>query len=135
MNRQASQGFSLLEMLVAMAVLGLSLGALYQAVAGASRNVHLDEQYTYATVLAESLLANYQVVPIQGLQQSGETEGGYRWQVYAQPTPGDYPKNMAEGSLQDIEVSVSWDDGEKERQFQLQSIVVGAETAESEGQR
>lgn len=135
MIRKKNQGFSLLEMLVAMAVLGLSLGVLYQAVAGASRNVHLDEQYTYATVLAESLLANYQVVPIQGLQQAGETEGGYRWQVLTQATPGDYPEGMVEGSLQDIEVTVSWNDGEKERQFQLQSIVVGAEVNDAERQR
>ncbi|MBB6521007.1 type IV pilus modification PilV family protein [Pseudoteredinibacter isoporae] len=127
MTRKASQGFSLLEMLVAIAVLGFSLGALYQAVAGASRNVHLDEQYTYASVLAESLLANYQVVPIGGVQESGETEGGYAWQVITQPTPGDYPENMELGSLQNIEVTVSWNDGEKERQFQLDSIVLGSE--------
>lgn len=128
MIRKACRGFSLLEMLVAMAVLGFSLGALYQAVAGASRNVHLDEQYTYASVLAESLLANYQVVPIEGMQENGETEGGYAWQVVAQPNSGDYPENMALGSLQNIEVRVSWHDGEKERQFQLESIVLGAES-------
>lgn len=127
MMRKASQGFSLLEMLVAIAVLGFSLGALYQAVSGASRNVHLDEQYTYASVLAESLLANYQMVPVEGMQESGETEGGYAWQVIAQPTPGNYPENMELGSLQNIEVTVSWHDGEKVRKFQLDSIVLGAE--------
>ncbi|WP_299773781.1 prepilin-type N-terminal cleavage/methylation domain-containing protein [uncultured Pseudoteredinibacter sp.] len=125
--RRSQAGFSLLEMLVAIAVLGLCLGALYQAVAGASRNVSLDEQYAYASVLAESLLANHQVVPITGLQLNGETEGGYGWQVSTQPAAGDYPEGMKEGSLQDIEVVVSWDDGHRERQFLLESIVVGAE--------
>ncbi len=127
MIRKTSQGFSLLEMLVAIAVLGFSLGALYQAVPGASRNVHLDEQYTYASVLAESLLANYQMVPIEGMHESGETEGGYAWQVITLPTPGNYPENMELGSLQNIEVTVSWHDGEKVRKFQLDSIVLGAE--------
>lgn len=127
MMRRSQAGFSLLEMLVAIAVLGLCLGALYQAVAGASRNVSLGEQYAYASVLAESLLANYQVVPISGLQLNGETEGGYSWEVTTGPTPGDYPEGMKVGALQDIEVVVSWSDGQKKRQFLLESIVVGAE--------
>jgi len=127
MMRRSQAGFSLLEMLVAIAVLGLCLGALYQAVAGASRNVSLDEQYAYASVLAESLLANHQVVPITGLQLSGETEGGYGWQVSTQATAGDYPEGMKEGSLQDIDILVSWNDGEKVREFSLNSVVIGAE--------
>jgi prepilin-type N-terminal cleavage/methylation domain-containing protein len=38
-------GFSLLEMVVAISILALSLAALYQAVSGATRNVRTDERY------------------------------------------------------------------------------------------
>lgn len=130
MSRFDSKGFSLLEMLVAIAVLGLCLGALYQAIAGATRNISLDVQYSYASILADSLLANYQVVPIEGLDLDGKTEGGYQWKVVANPVLGRYPTNMLEGSLQNIEIIVSWSDGEKEREFHLQSVVVGAEVRE-----
>ncbi|MCV6621149.1 MAG: prepilin-type N-terminal cleavage/methylation domain-containing protein [Cellvibrionaceae bacterium] len=128
MMRRSQAGFSLLEMLVAIAIMGLCLGALYQAVAGASHNVRLDEHYSYASTLAESLLANYQQVPIEGLQESGETEGGYAWQVDAQPNQGEYPERMKLGSLQDVVVTVSWNDGDRQRQFQLESVVAGVES-------
>src|SRR5690606_16032472 len=70
MNRQ-SRGFSLIEMLVAMVILGLTLGVLYQASAGATRNVRLDVRYTYAVQIAQSLLADYPRMPPGGVNRSG----------------------------------------------------------------
>lgn len=119
-------GFSLLEMLVAVAVLGLTLGALYQAVGGATRNVRIDEKYSYAIVLAESLLANHAVVPSVGLKVHGETEGGYQWDVIASPAPvSDLSEPLKDGALQSIGVRVFWVDGSKTREFKLNSVVVG----------
>ena len=59
-------GFSLLEMLVAISILALALGALYQAAAGATRNVRIDEKYAYSVELARSLLAEHARVPAAG---------------------------------------------------------------------
>ena len=74
--RSRSQGgFSLLEMMVAIAILALSLGALYQATSGATRNVRGDEKYAFGVELAQSLLANYAVVPLGGISKQGETAG------------------------------------------------------------
>ena len=47
-GRSAASGFSLLETLVALVILSLALGALYQAAAGATRNIRVAEQYTRA---------------------------------------------------------------------------------------
>ena len=52
-NRRADTGFSLIEMMVAMVILSLSLGVLYQAVSGATRNVGVAGEYLEATMLAE----------------------------------------------------------------------------------
>ena len=54
-HRGRASGFSLLEMIVAMAILGLALGALYQAASGATRNVRSDEKYAYGVELARTL--------------------------------------------------------------------------------
>jgi general secretion pathway protein I len=119
-----SAGFSLLELIVAVAILALSLGALYQAVGGASRNARTDERYAYAVELSNSLLANHAVVPAAGFALDGETAGGFRWEVRALPLA--LPESaLAEGALQDIRVSVSWLDGDRRREVVLNSVVRG----------
>ena len=122
--RQINRGFTLLEMLVAMTIMSMSLVALYQATAGATRNVGVDEKYSYAYLLAESLLAEYAAVNLAGMGKQGETAGGFRWQVSASPIGGELPTGLVEGSLQEIQIIVSW--GEK-RRIQLDSVVAGRE--------
>ena len=117
-----SQGFSLIEMLVAMVIMAMSLGALYEASSTATRNVGIDEKYSYAFLLAESLLAEYDVVDIGGITEGGTTAGGFRWQVSASPLGGEYPAALAEDKLQAISIIVSW--GES-RRVRLDSIVAG----------
>lgn len=121
---RSAAGFSLLEMLVAMAILGLSLGALYQATSGATRNVRMDEKYAYGVELARSLLADHAVVPAAGSGATGETAGGFLWRVQARPTRSGVG-SLEPGALQDIEVSVSWTDGSNARQVVLHSVVAG----------
>ncbi|MFT4825675.1 MAG: general secretion pathway protein I [Halioglobus sp.] len=121
--KRHSQGFSLLEMIVAMSILALSLGVLYQAVSGATRNVRTDEKYAYGVELARSLLANYAVVPASGLSTRGETAGEFRWEVQA--SPFELPQPMQAGSLQAIAVTVSWPDRGGSKSVALHSVVQG----------
>lgn len=118
----SSKGFSLIEMLVAMTIMAMSLGALYEATAGATRNVRVDEKYSYAYLLAESLLAEYDVVDIGGVSVDGTTEGGFHWQVTASPLDGELPAFLEKGSLQEISVVVNWGGV---REVRLDSIVAG----------
>lgn len=122
-NNDHSKGFSLLEMVVAIAILAVSLSVLYQAVGGATRNVRADERYAYAVELARSLLAVNAKVPAAGFSDAGETSGEFEWQVSTVPTPS--LKGLSDGALQAIKVSVSWDDGAKQRNVTLHSVVEG----------
>lgn len=124
-GRRRAAGFSLLEMVVAIAILGLALGALYQAASGATRNVRADEKYAYGVELARSLLAASSPVPAQGLSQRGETEGGFAWRVDTRPISLERSV-LAGASLQAIEVGVSWEDGGRRREVVLASVVEGA---------
>ncbi len=122
-----ANGFSLLEMLVAIAILAMSLGVMYQVAGGATRTVGIDEKMVYGVELARSLRALYAVVPATGLQESGETEGGFRWEVIATPLalPAQLP--LREGQLQQLSVLVEWADGARQRSFSLDSVVAGQE--------
>lgn len=123
-STRRANGFSLLEMMVAIAILAMALGSLYQAASGATRNVRTGERYAYGVELARSLVANNAMVPERGLNSSGETSAGYSWQVVSTPRSGGLG-NKLEEKLQDLEVSVSWFDGSKKRQIMLYSVVEG----------
>lgn len=122
--RRGQAGFSLLEMVVAMVILALSLGALYQATSGATRNVRSDERYAYAVELARSLLADSSQVPRNGHNAGGETAGGYEWRVETQPLRFD-SSTLLPGQLQRIRVTVGWRDGSADRKVVLDSVVEG----------
>jgi general secretion pathway protein I len=117
-------------MLVAVAILGMALGALYQAAGTATRIVGVDEKYSYATELALSLLADNGEVPAAGLSLSGKTDGGFEWSVEAGPLLMAEPAPLKEGMLQEIAISVAWRDGVRERDIVLHSIVAGRENME-----
>lgn len=114
------KGFSLLEMIVALVILSLSLGMLYQATAGATRNVRVDERYSYAMLLAQSLLAEYPEVAPGGIGENGEVED-YRWQVASELLP-DEDDNVPM-PLHRLVAEVAWDDGASTRDVRLVTVV------------
>ena len=120
-SQSSGKGFSLLEMLVALAILGLTLGALYRGAAGATRNVGADEKYAYGVELARSVLANHGRVPAAGVNVGGETDGEYRW--YARSSPAAIPGQRGAAALHEIEVGVNWVDGSRRRAVVLHSVV------------
>ena len=116
------RGFSLLEMVVAMAILGFSLAALYQAASGATRNVRTTEKYAYGVELARSLLADNELISPGGVSAHGQTEGEFKWAV--QSSPLNYPGSaLPRDALHKLEATVSWQDGTKRRQITLHSVV------------
>lgn len=117
-------GFTLLEMLVAMMILAMSLGALYQGVGGAMRAVGNDEKYVYAVELARSLVAVNSLVDPNSIQQ-GETEGGFQWRVQSRSLRSGQANSLPEGKLQQLLVEVSWRDTGKTRRIALESVVAG----------
>jgi general secretion pathway protein I len=80
MTRQ--RGFTLLEVLVAFAILGISLGVLLQTFATGLRNTALAEEYTLATLHAESVLAAIGIEePLQEGSLQGEIDDKFSWRA------------------------------------------------------
>ena len=123
-NRRKQKGFSLLEAMVAISILGIALGGLYSAASGATRNVRADERYAFAVELGRSLLADNVQVPKSGFSNNGVTAGGFKWSVSTRPAPLGR-SGLDEGALQDIEIIVSWADGLRDRRIRLDSVVEG----------
>ena len=131
---RADRGFSLIEMLVALVVLSLSLGALYQAATGATRNVRVAAEYTNAVMLAESMLADNSYVTEQNFSNAGRF-GQYDWVVSSWPAPFDdglspEERGVAPQALQYLQVVVSWPGNNSPRTLDLLTVVPLRESLE-----
>ncbi len=115
---------------MAIAILGMALAALYQAAGGATRTVTIDEKTVYAVELARSLLADHATVPLGGMDESGETQGGFEWAVAAAPIELEAQSPLTPGLLQHISVVVRWGDAGRERKVAIESVVAGKEEPE-----
>lgn len=117
------RGYSLLEVIVAFAVLALALTLLLGSLSGASRQIKQADLRSRAVLHAQSLLAVTGVVePLQDGERSGEWEDGrYRWQLqvapYQEPRTDTLPvaDTVAGPRLAQLTLQVSWGDTDADR--------------------
>lgn len=116
----ASDGFSLLELLVAFAIMAMALGMVYRATGGAVRSVTGIEERQRALWLIESVLAQVDGVPEQGLVLEGEAQE-LRWTLHTAPYVGGSADPGAP-RLHEVQVVVHWSDGGQPRQVELTAL-------------
>lgn len=99
---RAARGFTLLEVLVAFSILSLSLGVLIQIFGSGLHRTALAEEYTLATLHAESLLARFGVEePLEIGETGGEIDERYRWRALVEEfvDEADQDSGLAGGGL------------------------------------
>jgi general secretion pathway protein I len=124
MRRPHQKGFSLLEVLVAFAILSVSLGVLLQVFATGLRNTTLSEEYTLATLHAESLLAQLGTeIPLNEGIQEGQLDDTYAWRSTVVP----YVAEGVDPEMMDIlayqaRVEVFWQGTRQTRSVMLETL-------------
>ncbi len=123
------RGFTLLEVLVAFAVLAVALGVAFEIFATGLRGARSADALTRAVLIAESRLAGVGIeTELTPGTSEGETDDGTRWRVEIREQP---PDAQVDGDdrietpslpvLLDIIVTVSWRGGRGTQSFALRS--------------
>lgn len=112
MKRQ--RGYSLIEVIVAFALLALAMTLLLGSLSGAARQVRMADGYGRAALHAQSLLAAAGIeAPLAPGRQQGEWEQGrYRWSL--QVAPYSEPR-QAQSRLWQLDLQVRWGEDEREQ--------------------
>lgn len=122
----AYSGFSLVEVLVALAIMGLALSVLYQSVAGSTRGSIVSSELSQALALAESTLEDFSAQLTIGKQEQGHF-GDFSWHATARSIDalrGESSVNAGESSapMALVTVTVSWPSGPREREVVLTTV-------------
>ena len=130
LNKPNNDGFSLLEVIVALAIMAMGFVTVLQLFSGSIRSVSLSEQYLKGTTLAHSKLGelevnNYSVTELEG---NFPDEKNYRWQL--QITPHTSPLNSKENNIQlsDVTLNVLWEEAGKTRDIEISTVKVDGAT-------
>lgn len=121
--RSAARGFSLLELLVALSIMALALGLLYQASTGALLGVGDLDMEQRADVLAQSILETRDAVPAAGWNESGSA-ARMDWTVGSAPYETAVSRQTpAATRLHEVHVVVGWDSRRGRRRLELHTLL------------
>jgi general secretion pathway protein I len=110
--RRRAAGFTLIEVLVALAIAALGLGALMATVGTGLANTAVADRYLEATRRAQSLLAAATIPPLLAGERSGTDASGLVWRVrVSAPLQHAAPSGAQSGSLPGlyaVAVTITW---------------------------
>ena len=122
--KERSNGFTLIEVLVALTILSLSLAIIFAGFSDGLRGRRTAEDYQRATALAESKLNS---MGIETILQEGHTEGRFnehfRWEATVSPYHEE--SRNVENKYQTpmvLTVTVLWPDKREERSVSLTTL-------------
>lgn len=128
-SAHAQAGFTLLEIIVAFAILAIGLTLLLGTLSGASRQLRDGGDAGNAALVAQSLLASRAELLTQPLSQQGTAENGrYHWQL--EVTPWQDPARRGQRASVDsgaarllhIRLAMQWGQGGPRQQLEVSSL-------------
>ncbi|HTZ38791.1 MAG TPA: type II secretion system protein [Syntrophales bacterium] len=123
MNRKNSSpcGFTLLEILVALVILGTSVVIVLQLFSSGLRSIRVSEDLALASLAAEAKLQEILEDPAMDEKTTTDvTESGYRFDVAVTEALKERTENLTIKMLQ-VDLTVRWMTGAKERSLTLRT--------------
>jgi len=121
---RGQSGFTLLEVLVALSIMGMAVVVLLQLFSANMRSISLSENYVRGAVEAEAKMR--EILDSQDFGEriwNGKTENGYRFEASTANVLKDRTENL-QVNMVEISVTVFWTDSGKERFTTLKTLKV-----------
>lgn len=125
LNR-GSDGFTLIETLVAMAILSISLVLILQLFSGGLKSSRLSDNYTRAIFHAREKMEEILLDDnFTDMATEGELGDGFKWKAQTlrlEPTQEEEAELPVD--IFSIKVDVSWHEGSKEKHFEISTLKI-----------
>ena len=124
----ASRGFTLLEVLIAIALLGLAIVPLLGTFSQSLRMAESSKRLTQATLIAREMMTLMELEPFPELEETkGEFDEeespearDFRWSRQVLPPPA----GLDEETVREVRLQILWDEGTVERSYEVIDFVV-----------
>lgn len=122
------RGYTLIEVIVAFALLAMGLTLLLGTLSGSTRQVRWSADAGRAALHAQSLLDTVGITePLQPGRRDGDFEDGrYRWTLsiapWQDPALANLPQSPGDRLLYELDMAVQWGAGGPGQQLQVRSL-------------
>jgi general secretion pathway protein I len=121
-----NKGFTLIEVSIAVAILGVGLTVLIELFSGGLRLGRASEEYTKAVNYARSKMEEIAVKPtIKEGSEEGEFDETYRWQVDVKKVEilpiENKPDFKPPAQFFQVQINIIWKSGSKEKSTRIES--------------
>jgi prepilin-type N-terminal cleavage/methylation domain-containing protein len=129
-RRRLEAGFTLVEVITAIAILSLALGSLMSMIGNALRQTGQADRMAEAGSLAQALLARLgPELQLGDRQDVGQLENGFHWRLSSQRFGDAGDQQQWPIGAYKVSVEVGWHDGFRVRSFTLTTLRLGPKEA------
>jgi len=115
-------GFTLLEVLVALALLGMAVTVVLQLFSANLRSISASEEYVAGSLEAQAKMREVlEEKDISEGTRNGITDNGYRFQVFVSDNLTERSESLPV-KLMEVEVKVYWTQGNKDKSLTLKTL-------------
>jgi general secretion pathway protein I len=119
-------GFTLVEVIVALAILSVGLSTLLGVISNSLRQTANAERMAAAGSLAQSLLAEVGTErPVKPEERDGQFPNGFRWHLKMQPYGDVNEREEWPVGVYAVSTEVEWEDGAQRRSYALTTLRFG----------
>jgi len=123
LKADVTAGFALIEILVATSVLAISLVVILQLFSGGLKSRKLSEEYARGIFHAREKMAEMLLLPdLTEGEIQGKFDDDYEWQAVATLIVPEEEEENLPFDVMDIKINVRWREGEKEKQFAVDTL-------------